>query len=398
MAKIKKKSLSLKWSLFIYLPICFALSFFGAMAIGLTTNELQTWYENRHADVRLCFPSEKTLQILFGGDGSPRIKYIVTDGRPFADAVYARRYFIISNAQFILVPLWVILCTALTCVVFYKRELQKPIDILLHASRKISENQLDFTISYKKQNELGQLCTAFDEMRRALDAGNREMWRSLEERKRLGAAFSHDLRTPLTVLRGYTDFLEKYLGQVSQEKARHVLAMMSGQVERLENYTCKMSAIQKLEDITPDTAEVPAHTFKEELARSGGYICQDKRFTLRFRSDTDTLCIDSCLVLEVYENLLSNSTRYASDAVTADAAVLDGRLTISVQDDGDGFSEDALRLAAEPFYREDKSQNSSHFGLGLYICRIICEKCGGSLHLSNTERGGNVRVEFSCQK
>ncbi len=64
------------------------------------------------------------------------------------------------------------------------------------------------------------LCMAFDEMRQTLYENNREMWRSLEERKRLNSAFSHDLRTPLTVLRGYTDFLEKYIpsGKVSEQK------------------------------------------------------------------------------------------------------------------------------------------------------------------------------------
>lgn len=396
MEKMKKRFLSMKWSLFLYLPICFIFAFFGSMAIGIGSNELQSWYEQLHEDVQLHLPPDGTLQLFFD-TSLIDAQYITTDGRPFAEPKYARMYFIISNAQVVLIPLWVIFCTAVTCILFYKHELQKPIDILMHASRKISENQLDFSISYNKQNELGQLCAAFDDMRRALDAGSREMWRSLEERKRLNAAFSHDLRTPLTVLKGYADFLDKYMGQISQDKERHVLSLMNGQIERLENYTGKMSAIQKLEDIMPDITEIQADAFREELMKSGTYLCRDKRLALDFQSDAGTLFIDRSLVPEVFENLLSNAARYAESEIRVNVLAEKGHLTISVQDDGVGFSEDALRLAAEPFYREDKTQNNAHFGLGLYICRIICEKCGGSLRISNTETGGRVCAEFICK-
>ncbi len=77
---------------------------------------------------------------------------------------------------------------------FYNIELRKTIKTLMDASRKISENQLDFQIKCQKKNELGMLCDAFEDMRMTLCENNREMWKSLEERKRLNSAFSHDLR------------------------------------------------------------------------------------------------------------------------------------------------------------------------------------------------------------
>ena len=62
-----------------------------------------------------------------------------------------------------------------------------------------------------------------------------------------------------------------------------------------------------------------------------------------------------------------------------------------------GFTDKALQSASEPFYRDEKKQNSMHFGLGLYICRIICEKCGGKLDISNTKTGGKVTAIFFCE-
>lgn len=387
---------SLKWSLCIYFPICFALSLAGSVLIGFATNDLQEWYEERYPDVKLVTPREDSYIISYDGSVNIKEHYINVDDRPVAEKKTRVIFFLISYAQVLLVPLWLLFCVALMGFIFYKRELQKPIGILFDASKKISENQLDFSIRYTKKNELGQLCTAFDNMRKALYENNLEMWHSLEERKRLNSAFSHDLRTPLTVLKGYNDFLEKYSGRLSESKVNEITAKMRMQIERLENYTYKMSALQKLDDIIPDIAEVQADILKENLSESGKYVCRDKKFRLNFGSNPDSLFIDSELVMEVYENILSNAERYAHQYIDASVEIKGDFLTISVSDDGEGFSDDALRLAKEPFFRDDREQNGSHFGLGLYICRIICEKCGGGVDIFNTETGGGVTAKFFC--
>ncbi len=399
MDKVKHKIKSLKYSFFIYLLICFLFAFFGSMGIGLATNELQSWYKNLHSDVQLIPPPyDSPLYIFFEEEENHLdVKYIVTDSRPFADKKYVLIYFIISSAQFIIIPFWIFLNVALTGMIFYRHELKKPIEILLDASRKISENQLDFNIEYVKKNELGQLCTAFNNMRKALDKNNREMWHSLEERKRLNSAFSHDLRTPLTVLRGYNDFLEKYSGKLTEEKTSEILFKMKEQINRLENYTYKMSALHKLEDIIPDIEELRTDILKENFAESGKYICTNKHLILNFKSDSDYLFIDKELIMEVYENILSNAERYADSKITVNISVIKNFLKITVQDDGMGFTDKALQSASEPFYRDEKKQNSMHFGLGLYICRIICEKCGGKLDISNTKTGGKVTAIFFCE-
>ncbi len=398
MGKVKK--LSIKLCILIYFPLCFLVSFFGSMVIGFITNDLQSWYRSSlHPDEKFHSSIVFETHYSFSYDDNPSFEYKV-DTRPYAEKKYQIIYFIISNAQFIIIPAWVILCVIVTGIIFYNRELKKPIEILMNASRKISENQLDFHIDYKSKNELGTLCNAFEDMRKALDENNREMWHALEERKRLNSAFSHDLRTPLTVLRGYNEFLEKYIpsGQVSEEKLMNVLSMMNGQIHRLESYTYKMSAVQKLEDIIPKLSEVSAESLEENFTETGKLICKDKTFFINFNSDIDTITLDTELVSEVYENLLSNALRYAESKINADIEVSDKKIILSVSDDGKGFSEKALKLASEPFYRDDSEQNSMHFGLGLYICRIICEKSGGFLKISNTGNGGKVTAEFIFEK
>lgn len=110
----------------------------------------------------------------------------------------------------LLPPLTYLLCMFFASWLFYIIKLKKPLHILSTSTAQIANNNLDFVIAYDKTDEMGQLCSTFERMRSILDANNREMWRQMDDRKRLNAAFSHDLRTPLTVLEGHLNILQKY--------------------------------------------------------------------------------------------------------------------------------------------------------------------------------------------
>jgi signal transduction histidine kinase len=92
--------------------------------------------------------------------------------------------------------------------------------VLKKATEKVADNDLSVEIEYDIKDEMGELCNSFEYMRKQLVANNQKMWEMMEEQKRLNAAFAHDLRTPLTVLRGYTDFLSQYVptGKIDDKK------------------------------------------------------------------------------------------------------------------------------------------------------------------------------------
>lgn len=386
----KIKSHSLKWSFAKYMIPCVLISIIGILIIGHGTNYIQEWYYTNHL-YSMSKDFEKNNIIEFYNYRF-EVKLLDYDKETVT-------YWIICNAQAVLMPLWAFLCIGVAGMFFYNHELREPINKLMEASEKISENQLDFKIEYGKQNELGTLCKAFDDMRLALYENNREMWKSLEERKRLNSAFSHDLRTPLTVLRGYVDFLQQYLpdGKVSEEKLMNVLSMMNGQIIRLEHYTQKMNAIQKLEDIIPDIQLFSTDCLFKSITDTGRMICSGKNLHIETFSDTDVIFIDNEIVIQVCENILSNTVRYTENCINMVCGVSENMLTISVYDDGKGFTETALKNAAEPFFRDEKN-SGTHFGLGLYICRVLCEKCNGHLIISNYIDGGKVTAEFFCGK
>ena len=231
MGKIRERKRSLKWDFVKYVLVCAFLALGGSGAIGISTSNIETEY----------------MAVMDEG-----LRVFVGERKEISPAVMKNYVFIIGLVdlcQVVLIPLWSLLCVMVCGVIFYRRKLGRPIGILLTASENISQNRLDFTVEVPGRNELGLLCQSFEKMRIALRENNLEMWRQIEERKRLNAAFAHDLRTPLTVLKGQSEMLEKYAPKMSQEKVAGTARMMGRHIKRLEAYVNTMNDLQRLEDI-----------------------------------------------------------------------------------------------------------------------------------------------------
>ncbi|MFR8746604.1 SpaA isopeptide-forming pilin-related protein [Gemmiger formicilis] len=132
---------------------------------------------------------------------------------------------------------------ALSGVLYYHIKLKQPIAVLQNGITRIQNHDLDFIMPVRSGDELGQLCAAFDTMREELLKSNQELWRQMEERKRLNAAFSHDLRNPITVLKGTV----KLLRQGTADK--QTIDRLESYTQRIEQYVEAMSSIQRLEQM-----------------------------------------------------------------------------------------------------------------------------------------------------
>lgn len=308
-----------------------------------------------------------------------------------------------SNIQMIVVIITIGGLIGIEALVFYQSKLKKPLNILDEASKKIAQNDLAFQVIYKSDDEMGKLCQSFEIMRASLEESNRLMWRTMDERKRLNAAFAHDLRTPLTVLRGYTDFLVKYLPQdkISRDKQMLTVQTMSEHIDRLENYVTSMNTLQKLEDMMVYPQKVEMADFIVRLQESAQILGRAKGLQVSFLNNAKETypAIDAEIVMQVYENLVSNGVRFAQKKLTIGFEAKQDFFVISVMDDGRGFEKHEIKKASDPFYTgktEKSEQGENHFGLGLHICRILCEKHGGSLIINNDSSGGGlVTAKFS---
>ena len=309
------------------------------------------------------------------------------------------KYDFFAGLNGIAAVLWYSVCLCLAAFFFYQWKLKKPFRTLNQAVQKISENDLDYQLEYDGQDEFGRLCHAFERMRQELVCNNQKMWDSVEERKRLNAAFAHDLRTPITILKGHTDMLLDAMEEddISGREFKNSVHAISQQVRRMNAYVDTMGTLQRLEDYEPCPRPIQPSALKELISDTAALLFPKGRVEMFSDLEEKEFLLDREAFAQICENLLSNAARYAREKISVSLRQEQETLLFTVEDDGVGFSRKDLANAALAYYRGDKAEAGavSHFGLGLYICGLLAGKMGGDLKLDNGSGGGaRVTVEL----
>lgn len=272
--------------------------------------------------------------------------------------------------------------------VYYRKKLREPITQLQNGVERIQEDNLDFHIEYDGDDELGRLCCSMEKMRGELRQKHKALWESLEQRKLLNASVSHDLRTPITVLKGYLDYLEKNIPQdkLAEDMLLDTVSSMQGAVNRLELYVESVRDIEKIQNIEIEKRSENVKLLLNELRSNVQQLTGDKEIIISNNITIDKIQIDKGVFFRILENLLQNALRYAEKQVSINLSHKKDFLILTVKDDGKGFSAADLEKATTVFYSNDKEKQ--HFGIGLSVCKILCEKHGGLLYVGNQKEKG----------
>ena len=266
---------------------------------------------------------------------------------------------------------------------FYHIKLKQPIGILRDGITRIQNNDLDFSLPVSSNDEMGQLCAAFEVMRRELLKTNRLLWQQAEERKRLNAAFSHDLRNPITVLKGTVKLLRQ---GVQDDQA---INRLEGYTLRIEQYVEAMSSVQKLEQLSVHPQKIDLSVLQNELQETTRLLANTKKIALSCPLVGEVL-LDHGIFLTVAENLIGNAARFAKSKLSIEVVLDKDYLLLKISDDGPGYPSALIQNGPRPF--ETASSNSSHFGMGLYSSQLLCEKHGGKLILENQSPAGATAI------
>lgn len=306
-------------------------------------------------------------------------------------------YWMVTALMVVFPVFYIIIASVIVAKFYYKLKLQTPLEDLKNGMHYISEQNLDFQIKYRSEDELGKLCDTFEHMRNEVYKSNRKMWDMLQERKALTASISHDLRTPITVINGYLDYLEKSMekGILTNDVLRTTLQNMAGATGRLHRYVDCVNDIQKIEDIEIKKDFYDLKIFISEITQGFSLLAeqhkkqlevQDHSRTLQVQTDRDILC-------KVLENVFDNALRFSNDKIWLTIQETKHCVSFVIQDDGIGFTPEELSSAASFFY--GSPTNGGNFGIGLSISKILCEKLGGVLYLRNRpEHGASVTIKI----
>ena len=275
--------------------------------------------------------------------------------------------------------------------IFYRKKLNKPLKLLENSMEQISNKNLDFKLSYTSNDEMGKLCNSFEKMRQILEETNKELWKMIEERRLVQASVAHDLRNPISIIEGYTEYLQTNLqnDNLSKEKILEITSNINKTAKRLERYTDSIRTINALEDIEVNRKEISTRKFIEDVKSDLKQMTKSKGIGLDLEAEKlfkEKIKIDSYIIYRILENIINNALRYSKEKINLSFNIQENYLIISIVDDGIGFSEDVLKERNNLII--PTASDGKHCGLGLVISRILCKKHGGKLELSNDISGG----------
>lgn len=391
----KIRNLSVRKTIILYVSVSLVCSFFLSAVIMKIAARTQNRIWWNYVD------EDRYFQAVQGEGDIPY--YIAEIPRPSASDMSSMDYQISELCDFLqtyTVLLLSIMGSGISVLLFYRNKLKKPLEELEQASAQIAQNDLDFRVTYENRDEMGRLCREFERMRGQLAQNNQKLWRMIEDERALRAAIAHDIRSPLSVLKGYQEMLMDFLpdGTIDTKKAVEMLAESMKQISRMDSFVETMRKMNSLEQRTLLPGQITSEQLKMDIQAEIPILEmeKEKRVVLKISETREIFWGDKEVILEVLENLLSNALRYAKDRIEVAVSVTCPELKICVEDDGDGFVEDAEKVT-KAFHQQNIKDSLKHAGMGMYISRLYCEKHGGRLLLENRETGGAAVTAIFCR-
>ncbi|MFC5530253.1 sensor histidine kinase [Cohnella yongneupensis] len=310
---------------------------------------------------------------------------------------YARKY--VPSMLVVLLVILIITHTLLTYLM--SKSIIRPLRRLRAAAKQIKEGDLDFQVEIGRKDEIGQLGVAFEEMRYQLQHSLRLQTQYEANRKELVSNISHDLKTPITAIKGYVDGIMEGVAD-SPEKTEKYMRTIAAKAEEMDRLIDELFLYSKLDlkrvpfafEHVPILALLQDWTeeLQFELEKQGVKLLTELRI-----GTGGIVNVDRDKLKRVLTNVIQNSLKYMlnEDKVIQVRAKDSGdQLRLEIQDNGPGIDAEALPFVFDRFYRAEQSRNADTggSGLGLAIAKQIMEGHGGDIRAESKEGQGTTIV------
>lgn len=283
----------------------------------------------------------------------------------------------------------------------FGRAINRRLETVQQVTEKIAANDLDFEVTQDTGiREINAVMASLGTLRDALKASLTTQWQKEQQKSEQLAALAHDIKTPLTVIRGNAELLQESAEDAfSRGSATYIVES----AEDINTYLEKMRAVLSNEAVASCSAVQSVQDFVEILRHAAKQLTQAAQLPLHEQLDVSegAVCVHTEEALRAWNNLLSNAATY-TDGVEGIACSYtvqeneDGRyLVATVRDYGAGFTAKDLQHADEAFYIGDESRHlRNHQGLGLAIAKAVMCAQGGKLCYANATEGAGATVSL----
>ena len=300
----------------------------------------------------------------------------------------------------------ILILTSALITAWVNQDIYKPIKELSIAMRKIAEGDFDYRLPDKQEGEIGHLHDNYEQMRLQLKENAEEKMQNEKKSKELVSNISHDLKTPITSIKGYVEGIMDGVADTPEKMDKYIKTIYNkaNDMDRLINELTTYSGI--------DSNKIPYHfhvlniaDYFQDCVEEVGLDLEQKDIQLNY---TNLAPADTCIVADpeqlkkVINNIISNSVKYMGhDKGIIDIRILDEGESVrrEIEDNGKGIAAKDIGNIFERFYRTDSSRNSLQggSGIGLSIVKKIIEDHGGYVWATSKEGEGTC-MHFVIRK
>ena len=293
----------------------------------------------------------------------------------------------------------ILIFTALAVGLWIYRSIATPLVKLKKATQNIKDGNLDFVLDVQGNDEFAELCQDFEEMRRRLKESTEEKSLIEKENKELISNISHDLKTPITAVKGYVEGIMDGVADTPEKMVRYVRTIYN-KTNEMDHLINELTFYSKI-----DTNRIP-YTFSKlnvedyfgDCAEEVGLEMETKGIELVYANyvENNVLVIaDGEQIRRVIHNIISNAIKYMDKSrgiIQIRIKDVGDFIQVEIEDNGKGIGPKDLPYIFDRFYRTDVSRNSSKggSGIGLSIVKKILEDHGGKVWATSREGIGTI--------
>ena len=267
-----------------------------------------------------------------------------------------------------------------------------PLNKLKKATREIADGNLSYRSNIDTDDEIGELSANFDKMAEELDHNVTLLKEAAEEKDRFMGAFTHELKTPMTSIIGYSELLRTQ--NLSEEDRDDALNYIYSESKRLESMSLKLLQLFVSDKEKLELKKVCPKDMVEDIVTHLRPTLEEQNIKIICRTEDGLANLEPDLVRTLIINLIDNA-RKAMDKkgrIRVDQKFEEGNVVFIITDNGKGMPKEALAHITEAFYRIDKSRSRRQggAGLGLSLVKKIVDMHDGSIHFTSEEGIGTV--------
>lgn len=300
----------------------------------------------------------------------------------------------------VLIFTFILLIINILCLIIkFTREIGNSILSLKDISKEIENENLDFEIKYTNIKEVNQVVKSMDDMKNELKNSLERQWLNESEKREQISSLAHDLKTPLTIVKGNLQLLEELEEDVDKKEYLNYMDKNISDMEEYIKILINISKNSEENNYSKDYKDIDIKNLLYELLEKSKALALRKN--IKINKDFENI-VDRKIyanreeIMRIYENILSNAVDFSPvyGEINLNAKIEKDNFVFSVIDSGRGFSDESLKKATKEFYMDDISRGrKNHYGMGLFITKKLVDKYNGKINISNT-KDGNGKVEI----